>query len=120
MWDTKENSERNTMNWIELNSSEQLDSLKKLSFGKPQIIFKHSTRCSISSMAKSRLDNAEQPAGADFYYLDLIRYRDLSNQIAEGFQVHHESPQVLLIRNGECTYDESHLGIQPDDIREQL
>jgi len=107
------------MNWIELLKKEQLDTIRAESAGQPVIIFKHSTRCSISSMAKGRLDRSEPPQNILFYYLDLIRYRDISNAIAEEFHVHHESPQVLLIKNGECTYAESHGGITMDDIAEQ-
>ena len=95
------------MNWIALNNEEQLDAISKLSFTKPVVIFKHSTRCSISTMAKARLDRAEQPDGVDFYYLDLLNYRSLSNKIASVFSVHHESPQVLLIKNAECVYEEN-------------
>jgi bacillithiol system protein YtxJ len=107
------------MNWIDLNNEVQVEALKKSSNQKPQLIFKHSTRCAISSMAKSRLERLPQPEGIDFYYLDLIQYRALSHKIAEIFNVYHESPQVLLIKNGECIYDESHSGIQMTDIIEQ-
>lgn len=107
------------INWIELIDESQLESIKIQSADKPQVIFKHSTRCSISSMAKSRLDRSVAPAGIDFYYLDLIRYRNLSNKIADDFHVHHESPQVILIRHGECIYDESHNAIVMDEIIEQ-
>lgn len=106
--------------WIELQTADQLQQLTEQSFQRPQIIFKHSTRCSISSMAKSRLERGPVPLGADFYYLDLIRYRELSNQIADQFQVWHESPQVLLIRNGACVYDESHNGISIAELEDQL
>ena len=104
------------MNWIPLTDVQQLNQIKELSRSKPVVIFKHSTRCSISAMAKGRLDRVAQPDGIDFYYLDLIAYRPISNQIAEEFKVYHESPQVLLIKNGECTYDESHNGIDMNDI----
>lgn len=107
------------MNWIDLTSEEQLDSIVLNSAQKPQLIFKHSTRCSISSMIRSRLEKAAPDTGIDFYYLDLLQFRSLSNMIAERFQVHHESPQVLLIRNGECMYEESHNGIHMDEIVEQ-
>jgi bacillithiol system protein YtxJ len=107
------------MNWIPLTSEAQLDSISEQSFDKPQVIFKHSTTCSISNMALSRMDRSEFPAGIDFYLLDLKQYRSISNQIAEKFQVHHESPQVLLIKKGECIYDESHYGIQMDELVEQ-
>ena len=107
------------MNWIDLNSEEQLGSLKEASKLKPLVIFKHSTRCAISSMAKSRLERNPQPEGIDFYYLDLIQHKALSNKVAEVFTVYHESPQILLIKNGECVYDESHSGIQMNDIIEQ-
>ncbi len=108
------------MNWIDLHDIQQLAVIKELSITRPQVIFKHSTRCSVSSMAKSRLERDEQPTTADFYFLDLIRYRPISDQIAEDFAVHHESPQILLIRNMECVYEESHSGIQMDEIVEQL
>jgi bacillithiol system protein YtxJ len=108
------------MNWIKLESLAQLQNLIKASANRPQVIFKHSTRCSISAMVFHRLDKEETPAGADFYYLDLIAHRDISNQIAEGFQVFHESPQILVIKNGECIYDESHHAIMMDELLEQL
>jgi bacillithiol system protein YtxJ len=107
------------MTWIELKDEEQLNTIKELSKDKPQLIFKHSTRCSISSMAKGRLERSTQPENIDFYYLDLIKNRQLSDKVAENFSVFHESPQVLLIKNGACVYDESHSGIMMDDIMEQ-
>lgn len=108
------------MNWIDINNIQQLADIKELSKTRPQVIFKHSTRCSISTMAKSRLERNEQPENGDFYFLDLIKYRSISNEIAEEFAVTHESPQILLIKNTECVYDESHSGIQMDDIAEQI
>jgi bacillithiol system protein YtxJ len=108
------------MNWIDLNSMQQLADIKELSKTRPQVIFKHSTRCSISSMAKSRLERNEQPESGDFYFLDLIKHRSLSDKIAEDFAVTHESPQILLIKNSECVYEESHSGIQMDEIAEQM
>ena len=108
------------MDWIELNAAAQLERLKENSFVQPQVIFKHSTRCSISSMVKQRLERAAAPADVDFWYLDLIRYRDISNQIADQFQVWHESPQVILLVKGEVLYDESHTGISMDALEEQI
>ena len=110
------------MNWIELTSESQLSDIVVASETQPVIVFKHSTRCSISVAAKGRLerqwnfDDNEITA----YYLDLLNYRSISNKIADDFQVHHESPQLLLIRNGECTYVEAHSGITVQDLREQL
>lgn len=108
------------MNWIDLNSVNQLTAIKELSKTKAQVIFKHSTRCSISSMAKSRLERKQQPDASDFYFLDLIRFRSLSDKISEDFSVFHESPQVLIIKNTACVYDESHSGIDMDEIAEQI
>jgi bacillithiol system protein YtxJ len=104
------------MNWIQLTSPAQLDTIRNQSAEKPQVIFKHSTRCAISAMVKGRLEKKSAPQSIDFYFLDLIAHRQLSNQVAETFQVHHESPQILLIKNGECVYDESHTGISMDDV----
>lgn len=107
------------MNWIELTNLEQVDLVKERSIEKVQVIFKHSTRCSISQVAKSRLERSEPVPGADFYFLDLIKYRSLSDAVADQFDVYHESPQVLVIKNGTCIYDESHSAINMDDIAEQ-
>jgi bacillithiol system protein YtxJ len=106
------------MNWIPLQEEKQLNEIVSDSKTIPQVIFKHSTRCSISSMAKNRLDRQEAPAGVKFYLLDLIRYRNLSNQIASEFGIQHQSPQVLVINNGQCIYNESHSGIVFDEIEE--
>jgi len=107
------------MNWNILQSEQQLENLKKHSSDKPQVIFKHSTRCSISSMTKARLERSPEPEGLDFHILDLIAHRSLSNKIAEDFRVEHESPQVLVIKNGKCVYDESHNGIRMDELVEK-
>lgn len=106
------------MAWKNLNFAEDLHPLNELSFIRPQCIFKHSTRCSISSVVYTRLNQYIEQliAQTDMYYLDLIRYRSLSNQIAEMYHVHHESPQVLIIRNGECIFEESHMDIRPEEI----
>jgi bacillithiol system protein YtxJ len=108
------------MNWINLQTEEQLTSLKEQSFNNPLIIFKHSTRCSISSVAKNRLEKAIPPQDTSFYLLDLLQFRGLSNKIASEFDVWHESPQILVIKDGKCIYDESHGAITMDDIRVQL
>ena len=108
------------MNWIELTQENQIETIKQESRQQPVIIFKHSTRCATSAMAKNRLEREESPTNTKFYFLDLIKHRSISNKIAEDFAVHHESPQVLIIKNEECTYDESHNGISMQDIREQL
>lgn len=103
------------MNWIQLESPEQLNQIKQQQGY--SLIFKHSTRCSISMMAKRRfeLDWEAFPAHITLYFLDLIRYRDISNQVAQLFQVHHESPQLLLIKNGECILDQSHGSISVEE-----
>ena len=104
------------MNWIPLQKDTQLEEIRAKSTGRPQLIFKHSTRCSTSALVKSRLERSQQPDAIDFYYLDLISYRPLSEKITETFFIEHESPQVLLILDGQCIYDESHIGINMADI----
>ena len=107
------------MNWIQLNSSSQLEDIIEQSKYTPQVIFKHSTRCSISIMAINRLEREPIPEGMSFYYLDLLSFRLLSNLVADKFNVEHQSPQVLLIKNGQCTYEETHSAISMDEIVEQ-
>lgn len=104
------------MHWIHLTDEEQLRQIQTRSQTRPQVIFKHSTRCSISAVALQRLQKVSQPADIDFYFLDLLAYRSLSSKIADVFKVPHESPQVLLIRDSECVYEESHMGISMNEI----
>jgi len=107
------------MEWIQLTSEAQLAEISEKSAQRPQVIFKHSTRCSISAVALKRLEKGGEPADVDFYYLDLLNYRSVSNKVADTFGVSHESPQVLIIKNGQCTFDESHLGISMSEIAHQ-
>lgn len=109
-----------SMNWIDLVSFSQLDDIISLSADKPVVIFKHSTRRQVSSIALTRLIKAGPVNEAPFYFLDLLSHRQLSSFIAEKFQVSHESPQLLLIKNGECVYEESHLGISAGELLEQI
>jgi len=108
------------MNWIPLNNLEQLKSISD-SEGY-SVIFKHSTRCSVSMMAKKRFEHdwGAIPEGTSLYFLDLISNREISNTIAQQFNVYHESPQILLIKNGECIYETSHGEISAEDLAEQI
>jgi bacillithiol system protein YtxJ len=107
------------MEWIALTDEKQLEEILEQSKHQTVVIFKYSSRCATSYMAKHRLERASPPENTLFYFLDLIRYRALSNKVAEDFQVWHESPQILIIKNGECIYDDSHTGINMQDIIEQ-
>ncbi|MCB0645656.1 MAG: bacillithiol system redox-active protein YtxJ [Saprospiraceae bacterium] len=107
------------MHWKNISTSEDLELIDAISNESPVIIFKHSTSCSISAMAKMRLESKyDLPYPA--YYLDLLSYRNLSAAIAEKYKVYHESPQVLLIHNEECIYDASHFDISVDELKEAL
>jgi bacillithiol system protein YtxJ len=110
------------MIWNKITSVQEVDALIARSHEVPCVIFKHSTRCNISAIAQMRLeDDWDFPADAlEPYYLDLIAYRPVSQYIAEVFSVHHESPQVLLIGQGECTYDAAHLDITVAELQEAL
>lgn len=96
------------MDWIHLENEQQLQGI--VAGERPTLIFKHSTRCAVSSMAKRNiaLDADAIPANVDAYYLDLIRYRTLSNEVARIWEVRHESPQVLLVQGSTCLYHASH------------
>ncbi len=111
------------MHWNTLNRMEQLEEIRTLSETQPVVIFKHSTRCSISSSALDRLErHAAKAERADFaaYFLDLIAFRPISNAIADQFGVEHQSPQVLLIKNGKCLYNNSHMGISFQELQEEM
>lgn len=114
------------MLWHPLTDISQLSYIIQTSTQQPAnqrafVIFKHSTRCSISSMALNRLeskwtDDASIPA----YFLDLLNHRDISNEIARVFNVEHASPQVLVVKDGKCVYHASHNGIIVSDIMESI
>ena len=104
------------MNWINLTEEHQLTELIEKSAATPQAIYKHSTRCSVSSVVLQRMKSSKDINSLNVYYLDIFQYRPLSNKIAEVFDEHHESPQILLIKNGKCVYTESHMSITPKDL----
>jgi bacillithiol system protein YtxJ len=109
------------MNWNKITSETDLDAAIEASYKKPVLLFKHSTRCSISSTALTRLErNWSTDADRDLrpYYLDLIAYRPVSNAIAERTGVEHESPQAILLVDGQPVYNTSHLDIRLDGILE--
>ena len=110
------------VNWTPLISSEQLTTLTELSKEKTVVIFKHSTRCSISTMSKSRLDSNWEGTDEEavMVYLDLIKFRNLSDQVAQDFNVLHESPQILVIKNGVCTYSATHGNINAKLVKAEL
>lgn len=108
------------MNWKHLILEEALETITEDSFAKPQLVFKHSTRCSISSMAKNRLERDWNLADVEPWYLDLIAYRSVSNMIESRFKVRHESPQAILFINGAVVYHASHSEITVDDIKAHL
>ena len=111
------------MNWITLKSLQQLDEIKKQSENNPVLIFKHSTRCSTSRMSLDRLQrhwNTEEMKDVQPYFLDLLNHREISNLIADQFQVEHESPQVLVILKGKSVLDLSHFEIDYDQIKQVI
>ncbi|MEQ9466915.1 MAG: bacillithiol system redox-active protein YtxJ [Ekhidna sp.] len=106
--------------WKELISAEQLNELDSASKEKPVVIFKHSTRCSISAMTLNRFERSDiGDLAFEPYFLDLIAHRDVSNLVAERYGVKHESPQAILIRGGKAKYDASHMGISYDELNSE-
>lgn len=99
------------MPWHPLTALDQLDAIDATSAHMPVLLFKHSTRCSISDTALHRLQRAWQVADGPVHLLDLLRHRDLSDAIAERYGVRHESPQALVIHHGRCILHASHLAI---------
>jgi bacillithiol system protein YtxJ len=110
------------MNWIPLTSENQLQEIITGSAEAPVMIFKHSTRCSISSTALSRLERNwnESEMAIKTVYLDLLAYRPVSAQIENLLHVEHQSPQAILIKNGKSIWDASHYDIQYDAIKKAL
>jgi bacillithiol system protein YtxJ len=111
----------NTIDWIPLTNLGQLNEIMMLSEVKPVLIFKHSTRCSVSRMALKQFENEFDLADTvDAYFLDLLEYRNISNEIAQRFQVEHQSPQLILIKDGKAIYDVSHSAIDAVELKGKL
>lgn len=103
------------MKRTDLCDSDGLKNAINCSYDNPIIIFKHSTRCSISKMALYRVEGFNSEKLNEYYYLDLINCRDVSDEISEKFNLEHQSPQVLLIRNGKLIHNASHNAIKPNE-----
>ncbi|RTZ01787.1 bacillithiol system redox-active protein YtxJ [Flavobacterium sp. RSP49] len=107
----------NKINWNELTDLVQLDEIIAISNEKPVAIFKHSTRCSISRMALKQFENEFNSSDkVTPYFLDLITHRDISNEIANRFGVTHQSPQLILIKEGKAIYNVSHSDIDAEEL----
>ena len=118
--DKKENNMK--INWVPLNDEAQLSAIIKISSDKSVLIFKHSTRCGISRMVLKNFESDYDipETEIDMYFLDLLNYRALSQDISTKFNVMHQSPQVLLIKNGVVIYHDSHDYISVSKIKELL
>ena len=117
----KPNSNSSNINWIPMEDLGKINEIITLSHEKPVIIFKHSKRCSISRMALKNFEN-EYDLGENVtpYFLDLISFREVSNEIASRFNVVHQSPQLLLIVGGKSVYDVSHSSIDTQELKSKL
>lgn len=110
----KEQEEEVQVPWHQLNQMEQLDTILQESNSKPVIIFKHSTRCGISRAVLKMFERkyAFNEDQFKLYYLDLLQNRDISNEIAARLKIHHESPQLILLKDGIAVYNASHHSIE--------
>ena len=123
MFWSKKKEQVASVEWFKLSSVEQLDEIIEESKTKPVLIYKHSTRCGVSSMAFDRLTRGWENEYNDRlkpYYLDLIAHREVSDAVAQRFGIYHQSPQVILVKNGIATYDDSHMAISFSIIKGQL
>ena len=111
--------EKNVTPWIDLNSMEQLDEIEKISEDKTVAILKHSTRCGVSKMVLRMFESdydIDQNEPVELYFLDLISHREISNEIANKFKVHHESPQLIVLKNREVVHHSSHQSISAEKL----
>lgn len=115
---SSESKEEKFLPWIALSKVEHLQEIEEKSKTKTQVIFKHSTRCGISRMVMKQFVDAynQSETNLDLYYLDLLSYRDVSNETGYKFQVMHESPQLLIIKNGVAVAHASHGSINDLDL----
>ena len=117
--DSEKETIKNNVNWIPLNSLEQLEEIKEVSKTQTIAIFKHSTRCAISRGVLKQFENSfdDELSTLKVYYLDLLNYREISNEVGYQFQVLHQSPQLLVIRNEVEVAHASHYDIMSIDLK---
>ena len=119
--DDSNKPEKKVLPWIPLTEVSQLQAIKQKSKEKTQIIFKHSTRCGISKMVANQFESSySYEDTVDAYYLDLLNYKPLSAEIAAVFQVMHQSPQLIVIKNGVVVHHASHHDIHAASIANHL
>jgi bacillithiol system protein YtxJ len=117
----EKDSNENKINWNELTDLGQLSEIIEISNEKPVAIFKHSTRCSVSRMALKQFENEFNSSDkVTPYFLDLIAHRDISNEIATRFGVYHQSPQLILIKEGKAIYNVSHSDINAEELAKKV
>ena len=119
---TQQHPVKGNVNWIHLTNVDQIKQIKSLSKSDTVFIFKHSTRCGISKMVIKRFENMfdESMSNIKVYYLDLLNYRDISNEIAVAFEVIHQSPQLLIIKNEVSVFNASHQDITSVKLQDHL
>ena len=122
LFGSTEQENTSKIEWRKLTDLGQLSELTALSFEKPVLIFKHSTRCSISRFALKQFENDYDFSSEELqpYFLDLLENRSISNEIALRFDVFHQSPQILVIKKGKSVYDASHDAIAVSEVRNIL
>ena len=110
---TSKEVEETYLNWTPLVSVEEINTIKEISKTQSVLIFKHATRCGISRMVIKQFESLfnEENKQLKVYYLDLLNFREVSSKLSEVFQVIHQSPQLLVIKNGISVNDESHYEI---------
>jgi len=108
------------MNWNKIDNEQALDEIIQTSYQEPVLLFKHSYRCSISSVALSRMEKAWSQNGIKPFLIDVINQRPISNHIAQFLNITHESPQAILLQNGEAVYNASHLEINYKDLQDAI
>lgn len=114
--ENEESRDKTIIPWKSLSTLNQLEDIAVRSAERPQVIFKHSTRCGISRMVLGNFERGYdlEEGKVDLYFLDLINFREVSSEIATKFQVWHESPQMIIIKNGETLYHASHSAIDAE------
>ncbi|AVI51583.1 bacillithiol system redox-active protein YtxJ [Pukyongia salina] len=118
--DPSEKKEKKQLPWENLTSLEQLDEISKISETQPVAIFKHSTRCGISRMVLNQFEASYDidPAEMRLFFLDLLSYRQVSDEVAIRFQILHQSPQLIVVKNGVAVHQASHHNIQTAELKQ--
>jgi bacillithiol system protein YtxJ len=107
-------------NFAPVTDAGELDELLARSHDAPVILFKHSTTCPISARAHRQMSELSNDVAGRISLVIVQRARELSRRVAEQTGIQHESPQTIILRNGQAVWSASHFDITAEAVTQAV